>query len=41
MAALFRRYSWAGIWESLSRHALSFNRRHTQQRPSLVSEVHS
>jgi hypothetical protein len=35
------RYSWAGIWVSLSRHALSFKRRHTQHRPSFELGAHS
>ncbi len=34
-------YSWAGIWVSLSRHALSFKRRHTQHKPSFELGAHS
>ncbi len=34
-------YSCAGICESLSRHALSFKRRHTQHNPSVDAAEHS
>src|SRR3954467_8910380 len=34
-------YSWADIWVSVSRQALSFRRRHTQHRPSLELGAHS